>query len=314
MSDTVSIIIDWAIRIGVSILIFIIARWLSKIFYNGFMKLSKKTGIVNVQYQRTLKTLFNIAFYALAIFIIVSVLFKNLTPVLTGLGVSSIIIGLAVKDPLENFICGILIMLNKLIVEGEAVEISGQSGSIVEIKLNHVLLKTWDGKMITMPSRSVWTATIIHFWPENIRRNDLNVGVSYSSDLNKVMRVLEESVNSYEKLYKDESHKPVIQFTGYGSSSIDFVVRFWVERSNFVNSSTDLAKIIKTKFDENGIEIPFDNKDKIRRKRYRDSLQSDRPAYQEGLVLGARQDDVKGRACPEMLPLVSSRVIPWSLS
>ncbi len=85
----------------------------------------------------------------------------------------------------------------------------------------------------------------------------MNVGVSYSSDLNKVMRVLEESVNSYEKLYKDESHKPVIQFTGYGSSSIDFVVRFWVERSNFVNSSTDLAKIIKTKFDENGIEIPF---------------------------------------------------------
>jgi small conductance mechanosensitive channel len=164
----VSIIIDWAIRIGVSILIFIIARWLAKIFYNGFMKLSKKTGIVNVQYQRTLKTLFNIAFYALAIFIIVSVLFKNLTPVLTGLGVSSIIIGLAVKEPLENFICGILIMLNKLIVEGEAVEISGQSGSIVEIKLNHVLLKTWDGKMITMPSRSVWTATIIHFWPENI--------------------------------------------------------------------------------------------------------------------------------------------------
>jgi len=137
------------------------------------------------------------------------------------------------------------------------VEISGQSGSIVEIKLNHVLLKTWDGKMITMPSRSVWTATIVHFWPENIRRNDLNVGVSYSSDLNKVMKVLEESVNSYEKLYKDESHKPVIQFTGYGSSSIDFVVRFWVERSNFVNSSTDLAKIIKTKFDENGIEIPF---------------------------------------------------------
>ncbi|HOI64195.1 MAG TPA: mechanosensitive ion channel [Mesotoga sp.] len=257
MNDTVSIIIDWAVRIGVSLLIFIIARWLSKIFYNGFMKLSKKTGIVNVQYQRTLKTLFNIAFFALAIFIIVSVLFKNLTPVLTGLGVSSIIIGLAIKEPLENFICGILIMLNKLIIEGEAVEISGQSGSIVEIKLNHVLLKTWDGKMITMPSRSVWTATIVHFWPENIRRNDLNVGVSYSSDLNKVMKVLEESVNSYEKLYKDESHKPVIQFTGYGSSSIDFVVRFWVERSNFVNSSTDLAKIIKTKFDENGIEIPF---------------------------------------------------------
>jgi small conductance mechanosensitive channel len=71
------------------------------------------------------------------------------------------------------------------------------------------------------------------------------------------MKILEESVNSYEKLYVDDNHKPMIQFTGYGTSSIDFVVRFWVERPNFIASSTELAKIIKSKFDENDIEIPF---------------------------------------------------------
>lgn len=257
MNETISTIIDWAVRIGVSILVFIIAAWLSKIFYKSFLKIAKKAGVNTQLYQRTLKTLFNISFYLLAAFIVISVLFKNLTPMLTGLGVSSIVIGLAVKEPLENFICGILIMINRLIYEGEALEINGQSGSIFEIKINHVMMKTWDGKMITIPSRSVWTATIIHFWPENIRRNDLNVGVSYSSDLNKVMKVLEESVNSYEKLYKDDTHMPLILFTGYNSSSIDFVVRFWVERSNFLASSTELAKIIKAKFDENDIEIPF---------------------------------------------------------
>ena len=135
------------------------------------------------------------------------------------------------------------------------------SGGVQEIKLNHVLIKTWDGKLVTIPSKNVWAATIIHFWPDNIRRNDLNVGVSYSSDLNKVMKILEEAVNSYEKLYVDDSHKPMIQFTGYGASSIDFVVRFWVEKANFVDSSTELAKIIKSRFDENGIEIPFSQLD-----------------------------------------------------
>lgn len=261
MSETLSIIIDWSIRIGISVLIFFVAKWLATFLYNTFLKISQKTGIVTTQYKRTLKTLFNLAFYALAAFIVISVLFENLAPVLAGIGVSSIIIGLAVKEPLENFVCGILIMLNKLVVEGEAVEINDYSGTIYEIKLNHVLLKTWDGKMITIPSNSVWSATIVHYWPENIRRKELKLGVAYSSDLNKVMRVLEEAVNSYDKLYKDDSHAPMILFDGYNSSSIDFVVYFWVERGVFVPSSTELAKIIKIKFDENGIEIPFNQLD-----------------------------------------------------
>lgn len=261
MNDVIQTIIEWAIRIGVSIAILLVARWLSGLFYKAFIKFTEKTSVVSVQYRKTMRTLFNLAFYALAAFIIISVLFKNLAPVLAGLGVSGIIVGLAVKEPLENLISGILIMINKLIYEGEAVDIGGTSGGVQEIKLNHVLIKTWDGKLVTIPSKNVWAATIIHFWPENIRRNDLSVGVSYSSDLNKVMKILEEAVNSYEKLYVDDNHKPMIQFTGYGASSIDFVVRFWVEKANFVDSSTELAKIIKSRFDENGIEIPFSQLD-----------------------------------------------------
>jgi len=261
MNEVINTIIEWAIRIGISIVILLLAKWLAGLFYKAFIKLAEKTSVISTQYRKTMRTLFNLAFYALAAFVIISVLFKNLAPVLAGLGVSGIIVGLAVKEPLENFICGILIMLNKLVYEGEAVDIGGTSGGVQEIKLNHVLIKTWDGKLVTIPSRNVWAATIIHFWPENIRRNDLTVGVSYSSDLNKVMKILEESVNSYEKLYVDDNHKPMIQFTGYGASSIDFVVRFWVEKPNFIASSTELAKIIKSRFDENDIEIPFNQLD-----------------------------------------------------
>ncbi|MBN2219275.1 MAG: mechanosensitive ion channel [Kosmotogaceae bacterium] len=261
MNEVIQTIIEWAIRIGISIAILLMAKWLARLFYKAFIKFSEKTSIVSTQYQKTMRTLFNLAFYALAAFIIISVLFKNLAPVLAGLGVSGIIVGLAVKEPLENLICGILIMINKLVYEGEAVDIGGTSGGVQEIKLNHVLIKTWDGKLVTIPSKNVWAATIVHFWPENIRRNDLNVGVSYSSDLNKVMKILEEAVTSYEKLYVDDNHKPMIQFTGYGASSIDFVVRFWVEKSNFIDSTTEMAKIIKSRFDENGIEIPFNQLD-----------------------------------------------------
>ncbi|MDN5341913.1 MULTISPECIES: mechanosensitive ion channel family protein [Oceanotoga] len=261
MNETTAAIISWIVRIGISFIIFIVAKMLSGIIYKTMLKLSEKNSKINLQYKKTMKTLLDIGLYTLAIFIIVSVLFKNLAPVLAGLGASSIIIGFAIKEPFENLICGILIMVNKLIIEGEAVEINGNSGSISEIKLNHVILKTWDGKLINIPSKSVWSSTVTHFWPENIRRNEISVGVAYDTDLNKAMKILEESVNSYEKLYSDDSHKPMILFTGYGSSSIDFIIRYWAERENYITSTTEIAKIIKTKFDENNIEIPFNQLD-----------------------------------------------------
>ncbi|MDD5683999.1 MAG: mechanosensitive ion channel family protein, partial [Mesotoga sp.] len=112
MNEVINTIIEWAIRIGISIVILLVAKWLAGLFYKAFLKFAEKTSVVSTQYQKTMRTLFNLAFYALATFIIVSVLFKNLAPVLAGLGVSGIIVGLAVKEPLENFICGILIMIN----------------------------------------------------------------------------------------------------------------------------------------------------------------------------------------------------------
>jgi len=256
-----NLLIDWVVRIGISIIVFIIAKIIGKIIYKSILKVSEKTEKINLQYKNTMKTLINLAMYSLAVFITISVLFKDLAPVLAGLGVSGIIIGLAVKEPLENMICGILIMVNKLIVEEEAVDINGTSGVVKEIKLNHVHMNTFDGKSINMPSKFVWGSTIVHFWPQGFRRNEINVGVAYNSDLQKVLELLNKAVNSYPELYKDENHNPVILFTGFGTSSIDFSVKYWVEKDKFLGSQFEIAKIIKNEFDSNGIEIPFNQLD-----------------------------------------------------
>lgn len=261
MPDWLATTINFLIRIGISVAIVFVARYLAKLLYKIIIRTAEKSGKVTLQYRKSLMTILNIAMYTLGGFIIISVIFTNLSAFLAGLGISGIIVAFAVQEPLGNLICGFLIMLNHLVVDGESVEINGISGSIEEINVNHVVMKTWDGRRVHLPSREVWSSKIIHYWPTNIRRNEVKVGVSYSSDLNKVIKVLDEAVRETETVHIDDDHQPMILFDGYGDSSINFVVRFWAETPNFLISATHVAKSIKKKFDENGIEIPFNQVD-----------------------------------------------------
>jgi small conductance mechanosensitive channel len=261
MPEWLQTTINYLIRIGISVAILFIARYLAKLLYKIIITTAEKSGRVTLQYRKSLMTILNIAMYTLGGFIIISVIFTNLSAFLAGLGISGIIVAFAVQEPLGNLICGFLIMLNHLVVDGEAVEINGISGSVEEINVNHVVIRTWDGRRVHLPSREVWSSKIIHYWPSNIRRNEVKVGVSYSSDLNKVINVIDEAVRSAELVHIDDDHQPMILFDGYADSSINFIVRFWAKQENFLASSMDVAKSIKQKFEENKVEIPFNQLD-----------------------------------------------------
>lgn len=261
MPEWLQTTINYLIRIGISIAILFIARYLAKLIYKIVINTAEKSGRVTLQYRKSLMTILNIAMYTLGGFIIISVIFTNLSAFLAGLGIGGIIVAFAVQEPLGNLICGFLIMLNHLVVDGEGVEINGISGSVEEINVNHVVIRTWDGRRVHLPSREVWSSKIIHYWPSNIRRNEVKVGVSYSSDLNKVINVIDEAVRSAELVHIDDDHQPMILFDGYADSSINFIVRFWAKQENFLASSMDVAKSIKQKFEENKVEIPFNQLD-----------------------------------------------------
>ncbi|HOB15634.1 MAG TPA: mechanosensitive ion channel family protein [Defluviitoga sp.] len=261
MEEWVKTTLIYLIKIGISVLIIVLAKYLAKLIYKIILSTAEKRGKVAITYKRSLMTMINIAMYTLAAFIIISVIFTNLSAFLAGLGIGGVIIAFAVQEPLGNLICGFLIMLNHLVVDGEAVEIDGIGGTVQEIDVNHVILKTFDGKLIHFPSKEVWTNKIIHYWPEDIRRNEIKVRVSYLHDINLIAKVLNEAVNSSELVYIDDSHKPAVVFDSYGDSSMNFVVRFWVKRENFINSSLNVAEKIKQKFLEYNLEIPYNQID-----------------------------------------------------
>ncbi len=208
-----------------------------------------------VKMPNTLKMIVGVIVFLLATMAVLDMWGKSFTALVTSLGISGIIIGLALQEPLSNLAAGFLLLMSGTIKEGEAVEISGIGGTIRSINVNHTVIDTYDGKRVHIPNKTVWGEIVTKSWPREVRRMDLIVGVSYGSDLEKVIEVIKRCLDEEPTVEKEPS--PAIAFEGFGSSSIDFRIRYWIKRENYYSSKLNLALRIKKTFDEEGIEIPF---------------------------------------------------------
>lgn len=260
MNINMDLIIDYSIRIGISVFVLIITKIVSKFLYTSLIKITEKTG-KSLQYRNTLKVLINIASYTLGGFIILSLLFKDFMPFLTGLGVSGVVVAFAVQEPLSNFICGILLMFSKAVKEGDAIEVNGISGSVKQIDLNHTIINTFDGKQVRIPNKTIWSSSITNFWPSDIRRSEVNIGVSYNTNISEFLNILNDYLEKSKFIYKDENHNPFILFSGFGASSVNFSIKFWLKKEDYFEGTKKIATEIFDLLNEKNIEIPFNQLD-----------------------------------------------------
>lgn len=184
-------------------------------------------------------------------------IFSNPHSLPAGLGISGVILGLAFQEPLTNFLSGILVLITRKVFEGEVVDIDGISGIVDMVEMNHTRLKTFDGKLVLIPNRKVWSGTVTKYWPGPYRRVNFDVSVDYSSDLSKVIDLLKRTIEEEPLVIKDESVSNFIVFKEYGSSGIIYTIYFGVNRESYFDAINSLSIRIKKLFDENGIKIPF---------------------------------------------------------
>lgn len=236
----------------ISVLVgYLIYRYLTKIIQKSLEAFGKE-----LKAPKTVKFFVGVIISVFVILALLSIWKVNLVPYITGLGISGIIVGLALQEPLTNFVSGILVMSTRKLFEGEVVDINGVTGVVDEIKINHSYIKSFDGKLILIPNKSVWSGIVTKFWPGPVRRVTMDVGVSYNTDLETAFKLLQKAIEE-EPLVVKEGVSNFIAFKQFGASSIDFTVYFWVERSTYFDAVNSLAFRIKKIFDENNIEIPF---------------------------------------------------------
>ena len=178
--------------------------------------------------------------------------------VLVGtLGLSSVAIGFAFKEILENFIAGIYILISKPFEVGDVIEIGGTTGTVTEIGTRAAVILQFDRKVTVMPCSRLFKEDVTVISREKIRRLDMGIGIAYGSDLELAKRVVEEAVMAVEGVTEDPAALAV--FSEFADSSINGTVYFFSDLSeNDPRVVKNAAlKAVDDVLAANNIEIPY---------------------------------------------------------
>ena len=177
----------------------------------------------------------------------------ELLPLIAGLGVAGAGIALAMQGVLGDLVAGLSIIFTRPFHIGEYISVVDEEGEVVDINLFSTVLKHTDRSRVVLPNRKI-VGEVLHNYG-TVRQLDVKVGVAYKTDLNKAMAVIREVLERNDKVMKDPT--PVVAVVGFGDSSIDIAVKPWSDLKHFANARADLYLALADAFRENGIEIPF---------------------------------------------------------
>lgn len=177
--------------------------------------------------------------------------------VIAVLGSAGLAVGMALQGSLSNFAGGVLILLLKPFVVGDYIVENGggQEGTVAEIGIFYTKLLTVDNKAIFLPNGALSNNSIVNVSAMSKRRVDIEVGVSYSSDLSRVKAILTDIATNEEARLENEDMN--IFVSSLGDSSVNMGVRIWVNSGDYWTAKWRMTEEIKLALDKNGIEIPF---------------------------------------------------------
>ncbi|PJE79989.1 Small-conductance mechanosensitive channel [invertebrate metagenome] len=171
------------------------------------------------------------------------------------IGAAGLAIGLSLQGSLSNFASGLLLVLFRPVRKGELATINGILGTVDSIHLFSTILITPDNKMAVIPNASALSGNIINFSRTGSRRIDLEIGVSYQSDLKKTREVIIQVLETEDRILKNPAY--TVGIIALADSSVNFVVRPWVKTPDYWSVYFDLTERIKLALDKAGIIIPF---------------------------------------------------------
>ncbi len=175
------------------------------------------------------------------------------------IGAAGLAIGLALQGSLANFAGGVLILLFKPFKVGDFISAQGVDGTVREITIFYTKLTTFGNQMAIVPNGQLSNDNVINYNAMPTRRDKINVGIGYSSNIKAAKEILLQICADNENILKEPV--PEVYVDGLGDSSVDLTLRFWAENSVFWAAHFHVIEETKKRFDEADIEIPFPQRD-----------------------------------------------------
>lgn len=247
------------------------------IFYVGRMVIGFITrGLHNVlqrqEVDKTLETFVcNLVRTVLMIVVVIAAISQvgiETTSFIAIFGAAGLAVGLALQGSLSNFAAGVLIVLFRPYRVGDFIEAAGINGVVEQVQILTTILRTGDNKQVIVPNSQIMDSIITNYSAKDTRRVDMVVGVSYDDDLDKVRKTLEELVAADERILDDPAC--TIAVSELADSSVNFILRPWVNTADYWPVKFDLTEAIKKRFDHDGISFPFPQQDVHLYKAYAD--------------------------------------------
>jgi small conductance mechanosensitive channel len=179
----------------------------------------------------------------------------NPAHLLAGVGVASVIIGLALQDSLSNLAAGFFILATRPFDVDDVVVSGSVFGTVKAMGLANTTIVTFDNRRLMVPNRKVWGEVIENRSAEAVRRVEIEVRIGYKEELDRAIEILRDLLTNNERALK----KPQPQIFVYklDDSWIEIAVRPWTRTEDWWPLLTELPRLVRLRFAEEGIEIPF---------------------------------------------------------
>ena len=197
--------------------------------------------------------------FLIGILIALAQLGVEVTPLLAGLGVMGIIVGLSLQDSLGNFASGMMILFSRPYEVGDLVEVGSVRGYVSKMSLVSTTVHTTDNQSLVIPNSKIWGDVIRNVGVRDNRRVDLEFSIGYGDDIAKAEAILQDIVANTDLALDDP--EPNIKLHRLGESSVDFIVRPWVYSGDYWEVYWDITRRVKERFDAEGVTIPFPQRD-----------------------------------------------------
>ena len=198
-------------------------------------------------------------FYVVVVLYILSTFGVNLKAIWGAAGIAGVAIGFAAQTSMSNLISGLFVLTEGAIHIGDVIIIDGVTGIVDEVKLLSVRMHTFDNQMVRIPNSTIINNNLTNNSYHKARRITISVSIDYSTDMNKALEVLSKAPSLCPTVLTNPA--PTVWFDGFEDSGINMTVAAWFKPSDFLKTKNDLFVSIKKVFDDNGIEIPFNQLD-----------------------------------------------------
>ena len=257
-----AILRDWIIPYGtkvfLAIAIFVVGKWLAK----GISQLLSKAVLASTKDEMLQSFVRSISYFLLLLIVVIASLSQlgiNTSSLVALIGAAGLAIGLSLQNSLQNFAAGVMLLIFKPFKKGDFIETSGISGTVTQMGLVVLELRTGDNKTVLVPNSNVFSSTITNYSANETRRVDFIFDISYDDDIAQAKEIIREILEKDDRVLKEP--KPVIAVSTLASSSVQIIARPWVNTPNYHAVYWQVTENVKIAFDKAGISIPVNQVD-----------------------------------------------------